>query len=78
MAKLTGLDTVLQLGKLNFNGISQKLDVGNLLNIAGEILEQTNVINKTNKYVQSQKHQRLLTKTTLSNTNEPAISRCNF
>ena len=68
MAKLTGLDTVLQLGKLTFNGISQKLDVGNLLNIAGEILEKTNVINKTNKYVQSLKHQRLLTKTALSNT----------
>ena len=61
MAKLTGLDTVLQLGKINFNGITQKLDVGNLLDIAGEILEQTNVINKTNKYVQSQNHMRLLT-----------------
>lgn len=71
MAKLTGLDTVLQLGKLNFKGIHTKLDVGNLLNIAGEILEQTNVINKTNKYVQSLKHQRLLTKTALSNSNVP-------
>lgn len=71
MAKLTGLDTVLQLGDINFKGITKKLDVGNLLNIAGEILEQTNVINKTNKYVQSQKHLRLLTKTALSTSVVP-------
>ncbi len=70
MAKLTGLDTVLQLGNINFKGIDQKLDLGNLLNIAGEILEQTNVINKTNKYVQSEKHKRLLTKTILSTPDE--------
>ena len=55
MSKLLGLDTVLKLGS-----ISKDLNVGNLLNIAGEILEKTNVISKTNKYVQSQKHLRML------------------
>jgi hypothetical protein len=63
MAKLTGLDSVLQLGKLNINGLGKELNAGNLLNMASEILERTNVINKTNKYVQSQKHRRLLTST---------------
>jgi Lipase (class 3) len=62
MAKLTGLDSVLQLSSLNINGIG-KLDAGSLLNIAGEILEKTNVVNKSNKYVQSEKHRRLLTNT---------------
>lgn len=71
MAKLIGLDTVLQLGNINFKGITKKLEVGDLLDIAGEILEQTNVINKTNKYVQSQKHLRLLTKTELTTSTEP-------
>jgi len=61
IARLTGLDSVLQLGN-----ISKELNAGNLLNIAGEILEQTNVINKTNKYVQSQRHLRLLTNKELS------------
>ena len=56
MAKLLGLDTILQLGS-----ISKDLNAGNLLNIAGEILVKTNVISKTNKYMQSQKHLRLLT-----------------
>ena len=41
MAKLTGLDNVLQLGKINFNGITQKLDVGNLLDIAVSITTAT-------------------------------------
>lgn len=61
LAKMIGLDSVLQLGKLNINGSTAKLDAGKLLDIAGEILERTNIINKTNKYVQSQKHLRLLT-----------------
>lgn len=53
IAKITGLDKVLQIKGLPVNS-------GDLLNIAENILEQTNVINKTNKYVQSQKHLRLL------------------
>jgi len=61
LAKIIGLDSVLQLGKLNLSGIADGLSSENLLNIAGEILEKTNVINKTNKYTQSQKHLRLLT-----------------
>jgi len=61
LAKMIGLDSVLQLGKLNINGSTAKLDAGKLLDIAGELLERTNIINKTNKYVQSQKHLRLLT-----------------
>lgn len=60
LAKIIGLDSVLQLGKLNLSGIADGLSSENLLNIAGEILENTNVINKTNKYTQSQKHLRLL------------------
>jgi hypothetical protein len=66
MAKLIGLDTVLQLGN-----ISKELNAGNLLNIAGEILEKTNIINKTNKYVQSKKHLRLLTKTDTTTSATP-------
>lgn len=53
IAKKVGLDSVLQIKELS-------LDARDLLNIASAILEQTNVINKTNKYVQSQKHIRLL------------------
>jgi len=60
LAKMIGLDSVLQISKLNSSGIGNKIDAGDLLNLAGEILERTNVINKTNKYVQSQKHLRLL------------------
>ena len=62
---------MLQLGKLNINGISTKIDAGNLLNLAGDILEKTNVINKTNKYVQSQKHLRLLMNEELSASQTP-------
>jgi hypothetical protein len=71
MAKKIGLDSVLQLGKLNINGISTNIDAGNLLNLASDILEKTNVINKTNKYVQSQKHLRLLTNKELSASPTP-------
>ena len=53
LAKMIGLDSVLQ--------INNYINAGDLLNIAGKILEETNIINKTNKYVQSQKHLRLLT-----------------
>jgi len=53
IAKKIGLDSVLHIKELS-------LDARDLLNIASAILEQTNVINKTNKYVQSQKHIRLL------------------
>jgi hypothetical protein len=61
LAKKIGLDSVLQVDRLNIGGINQKLNGGDLLNIAGKILEATHVINKTNKYVQSQKHLRLIT-----------------
>lgn len=53
IAKKIGLDSVMHIKELSLNA-------GDLLDIAGEILEQTNVINKTNKYVQSHKHLRLL------------------
>jgi hypothetical protein len=68
LAKMIGLDSVLQFDKLNTGAIGKELNAENLLNIAGEILEKTNIINKTNKYVQSQKHLRLLT------TNDPGSS----
>lgn len=60
LAKLTGLDSVLQLGKLDLGGVSSELTTGNILNIAGEILKKANVINETNQYVQSQLHLRKL------------------
>jgi len=56
LAKMIGLDSALQLGKLDIYGVN----TDKLLSIANMILEKTNVINATNKYVQSQKHLRLL------------------
>lgn len=56
LAKVIGLDSVLQLGKMNIYGV----DADNLVSITNLILEKTNVINKTNKYVQSEKHLRQL------------------
>lgn len=53
IAKLTGLDKALHIKELSLNA-------GDLLNLAGKLLEETNVINESNKYVQSQKHLRLL------------------
>jgi hypothetical protein len=53
IAKIIGLDSVLQLNRLSLNA-------GDLLNLAGQLLEKTNIINKTNKYVQSHKHLRTL------------------
>jgi hypothetical protein len=63
LAKRTGLDSVLQIDRLNI-GVNGE----DIINIAGKILEATNVINKTNRYVQSQKHLRILT------TNDTASS----
>ncbi len=60
IAHITGLDSVLQLSKLNIPGINM-LQTSDLLDIAGEILKLTKVINETNRYVQSQRHLRLLT-----------------
>lgn len=61
LAKITGLDSVLKLSELGINGFDYELNSGTLLNIAGEILKKTNVINETNQYVQSGKHFRSLT-----------------
>ena len=66
VAKTIGLDSVLQLGNVSINGADTKLDVKNLFTIANEVLEKTNVINKTNKYVQSEKHFRPLTDKTIT------------
>jgi predicted small secreted protein len=67
LAKLIGLDSVLQLSKLKIGG----MDAGDLLNIGRQILEKTNVINTSNKYVQSQKHLRLLTSSDSAVSNIP-------
>lgn len=67
VAKAIGLDSVLQLGKMNIYGV----DSDNLLSIANLVLEKTNVINKTNKYVQSEKHLRQLTEKELANSATP-------
>lgn len=53
IAKKIGLDSVWHIKELSLN-------TGDLLNIAGDLLEETNIVNKTNKYVQSLKHLRLL------------------
>ena len=53
IARTIGLDKVFQLPELS-------LDAGDLLSLAGDILEKTNVINSSNKYRQSQLHLRLL------------------
>lgn len=53
IAKIIGLDKALHIKELSLNA-------GDLLNLAGELLEKTNVINESNKYVQSQKHLRIL------------------
>lgn len=63
MSKLIGLDTVLHLGALTNSVIGKEINAGRLLDIAGEILERTNIINESNKYVQSQKHLRQLINT---------------
>lgn len=69
LAKLIGLDSVLQLSKLKIGDTG--IDAGSLLDFGREILEKTNVINKTNKYVQSQKHLRLLTISDPASANMP-------
>jgi|GEM_PF-1170550 len=61
MAKMLGMEANLQLGKLSINGTGVNLDAGGLLNLAGDVLERTGVIKSDNKYVQSEKHLRLLT-----------------
>ncbi|MBK6826658.1 MAG: hypothetical protein IPG86_07275 [Chitinophagaceae bacterium] len=54
IAKAIGLDKALHIKELS-------LDAGDLLQIAGELLEKTNIIGEEDKYVQSEKHLRLLT-----------------
>ncbi|MEQ1675442.1 MAG: hypothetical protein ABL876_02000 [Chitinophagaceae bacterium] len=70
LAKITGLDSVLQLSQLSIKG----LDANNLLNIAGELLRKTDVINEANEYVQSKKHLRVLTSKEDSLLNTTALS----
>lgn len=53
IAKMIGLDRVYKIEQLS-------LDAGDLLDIAGEILERTKIVNEDNKYVQSQLHLRSL------------------
>jgi Lipase (class 3) len=60
LAKLTGLDSVLQIGKLSLGGVSADIKAESLLSLAGEILKKTNVINETNQYMQSNLHLRVL------------------
>lgn len=53
IAKTIGLDKALRIKELSIDG-------GDLLNIVGEVLEKTKIIGETEKYVQSQKHLRIL------------------
>ncbi|MBI5858938.1 MAG: hypothetical protein HZB42_15000 [Sphingobacteriales bacterium] len=59
LSKLLGLDSVLNIASLNINGVSA--NANDLINIAGEILKETNIIPEGNKYVQSRRHLRPLT-----------------
>lgn len=53
IAKILGLDKALKIKGF-------ELDASDLMSIAGELLEKVNVINESNKYVQSQRHLRSL------------------
>lgn len=67
LAQTIGLDSVLQLGKLNIYGAG----ANDLLSLVNVVLEKTNVINKTNKYVQSEKHLRILQENDLPRSATP-------
>lgn len=60
IAELIGLDSVLQLNKLNLGGMEKQIKAKDILNIAGKILEKANIISPSSKYVQSSKHLRKL------------------
>lgn len=65
LSKLLGIDSALNLGALKINGVATELDAGSIIKIAGEILDKTDIIPEGNKYVQSQKHLRVLNSTVL-------------
>jgi hypothetical protein len=60
MGKIVGLDSALKIGTLGINGVIKDLNVGDLLNTVTDVLERTNILNESNKYVQSQKHLKTL------------------
>lgn len=60
VAALIGLDSVLQINKLNLGGLEKAINIKDILNIAGDILDKTNIISPSSKYAQSQKHLRVL------------------
>ncbi len=66
VAALIGLDSVLQINKLNLGGLEKIVNVKDILNIAGDILDKTNIISPSSKYVQSQKHLKTLANTDTS------------
>lgn len=63
VSHLLGLDSALNLGNLKINGV--EANTNDLLKIAGEFLEETNIIPKGNRYEQSQKHLKELSSTIL-------------
>lgn len=69
LAKMIGIDSVLDIDKLGVSGMPADINASDIINIAGELLEQGGVITKTNKYVQSQKHLRLLTSNDTASSN---------
>lgn len=58
LSGLLGIDSALNLGGLKINGVSAHAD--DILNIAGKILKETDIIPDGNKYVQSKKHLHIL------------------
>lgn len=63
LSKQLGIDGVLNIGDLKINGVS--VNANDIMNIAGKILKETDIIPEGNKYAQSQKHLRMLNSTTL-------------
>lgn len=61
MAAILGLEKFLDFGQFSIAGMKMDMGKGKLLDLAKELLETTNVINRTNTYVQSGKHERILT-----------------
>ena len=60
LSKMIGLDSVLQINKLQLGGLENELDAGKLLSLAGELLKKTKLVDESSVYIQSAKHLRTL------------------
>lgn len=60
LSKIIGLDSVLQINKLQLGGLENELDAGKLLSIAGELLKKAKLVDESSVYIQSTRHLRAL------------------